>query len=154
MPPIPHKNRLRGTAIKLGTTYICTQNIEESLHFYKLLLQQEPLYCNGDRWIAFDCGNQLALYNKKYDEKLLKESDEVHFNQAYIDDFWKEDPCKKNNIIILNFEVEDLKSEHQRIRQLGIGTVSEIMYVNVHSPYYYFNVTDPDGNLLEITGNY
>lgn len=154
MPPIPHKNRLRGTAIKLGTTYICTQNIEESLHFYKLLLQQEPLYCNGDRWIAFDCGNQLALYNKKYDEKLLKESDEVHFNQAYIDDFWKEDPRKKNNIIILNFEVEDLKSEHQRIRQLGIGKVSEIMYVNVRSPYYYFNVTDPDDNLLEITGNY
>ena len=140
--------------MKLGTTYICTQDIEKSLHFYKLLLQQEPLYCNADRWIAFDCGNHLALYNKKYDEKLLKESDEVHFNQAYIDDFWKEDPCKKNNIIILNFEVEDLKSEHQRIRQLGIGTVSEIMYVNVHSPYYYFNVTDPDGNLLEITGNY
>ena len=125
--------------MKLGTTYICVQDIEKSLHFYKLLLQQEPLYCNGDRWIAFDCGNQLALYNKKYDEKLLKESDEVHFNQAYIDDFWKEDPCKKNNIIILNFEVEDLKSEHQRIRELGIGKVSEIMYVNVHSPYYYFN---------------
>ena len=51
--------------------------------------------------------------------------------------------------------MEDLKSEHQRIRQLGIGKVSEIMYVNVRSPYYYyFNVTDPDGNLLEITGNY
>ena len=49
MPPIPHKNRLRGTAMKLGTTYICVQDIEKSLHFYKLLLQQEPLYCSGDR---------------------------------------------------------------------------------------------------------
>ncbi len=26
--------------------------------------------------------------------------------------------------------------------------------VNVHMPYYYFNLTDPDGNTLEITGNY
>ena len=27
------------------------------------------------------------------------------------------------------------------------------MYVNVHMPYYSFNVIDPDGNILEITGN-
>ena len=140
--------------MRLGTTYICVEDMEKSLNFYKLLLQKEPLYCNDDRWIAFDCGNQLALYNKKYDEKLIKESNEIHFNQAYIDDFFKEDEYKKNNIVIFNFEVEDLKSEYQRINQLGIGKVSEIMYVNVHMPYYYFNVIDPDGNILEITSNY
>lgn len=26
------------------------------------------------------------------------------------------------------------------------------MYVNVHMPYWYFNIIDPDGNTLEITG--
>ena len=140
--------------MRLGTTYICVEDMEKSLNFYKLLLQKEPLYCNDDRWIAFDCGNQLALYNKKYDEKLIKESYEIQFNQAYIDDFFKEDKYKKNNIVIFNFEVKDLKSEYQRIKSLGIGKVSEIMYVNVHMPYYYFNVIDPDGNILEITGNY
>lgn len=140
--------------MRLGTTYICVEDMEKSLNFYKLLLQKEPLYCNDDRWIAFDCGNQLALYNKKYDEKLIKESNEIQFNQAYIDDFFKEDKYKKNNIVIFNFEVKDLKSEYQRIKSLGIGKVSEIMYVNVHMPYYYFNVIDPDGNILEITGNY
>lgn len=140
--------------MRLGTTYICVEDMEKSLNFYRMLLQKEPLYCNDDRWIAFDCGNQLALYNKKYDEKLIKESNEIYFNQAYIDDFFKEDKYKKNNIVIFNFEVEDLKSEYQRIKSLGIGKVSEIMYVNVHMPYYYFNVIDPDGNILEITGNY
>ena len=140
--------------MRLGTAYICVADMETSLHFYKMLLQMEPSHCNDDRWIAFDCGNQLALYNKKYDEELMKESNEVHFNQAYIDDFFKEDEYKMNNIVIFNFEVEDLKSEHHRISSLGIGEVSEIMYVNVHRPYYYFNVTDPDGNILEITGNY
>ena len=140
--------------MRLGTTYICVEDMEKSLNFYRMLLQKEPLYCNDDRLIAFDCGNQLALYNKKYDEKLIKESNEIHFNQAYIDDFFKEDKYKKNNIVIFNFEVEDLKSEYQRIKSLGIGKVSEIMYVNVHMPYYYFNVIDPDGNILEITGNY
>ena len=140
--------------MRLGTTYICVEDMEKSLNFYRMLLQKEPLQCNDDRWIAFDCGNQLALYNKKYDEKLIKESNEIHFNQDYIDDFFKEDKYKKNNIVIFNFEVEDLKSEYQRIKSLGIGKVSEIMYVNVHMPYYYFNVIDPDGNILEITGNY
>lgn len=60
----------------------------------------------------------------------------------------------KNNIVIFNFEVDDLKAEYQRIKGLSIGEVSEILYVNVHMPYYYFNIIDPDGNVLEITGNY
>lgn len=140
--------------MKLGTTYICVEDMKKSLNFYRAILQQEPLYCNDDRWIAFDCGNQLALYNKKYDEKLLKESDKIHFNQAYLDEFYREEDSKKNNIIILNFEVDDLKTEYERIKNLNIGDVSEIMYVNVHMPYYYFNVVDPDGNVLEIAGNY
>ena len=59
-----------------------------------------------------------------------------------------------NNIVILNFEVEDLKFEMDRIKKLKIGEVSEIMYVNVHMPYWYFNVKDPDGNILEISGKY
>lgn len=25
-----------------------------------------------------------------------------------------------------------------------------MMYVNVHLPYWYFNIKDPDGNILEI----
>ncbi|NBK97446.1 MAG: VOC family protein [Erysipelotrichia bacterium] len=141
--------------MKLDTTYICVNDMEKSLNFYNLLLQTKPLYCNDDRWATYDCGNQISLYNRKYDEKLLKEeSNDIHFNQSYIDDFLKENNSHKNNIVILNFTVEDLKSEYERITLLGIGKVSEIMYVNVHMPYYYFNVIDPDGNVLEITGNY
>ena len=47
-----------------------------------------------------------------------------------------------------------MKSEYKRLKDLNIGEVSDIMYVNVHMPYYYFNIIDPDGNILEITGNY
>lgn len=59
----------------------------------------------------------ISLYNRKYDEKLIKETDLIHFNQAYLDDFNKLDSPKKNNVVILNFEVDDLKEEyklHQR----------------------------------------
>lgn len=140
--------------MKLGVTYICVEDMEKSLLFYKMILQQEPLYCNDDRWIVFDCGNKIALYNKKYDEELINRSNEIHFNQAYIDNFNKEDSSKKNNIVIFNYEVGDLKAEYERIKSLELGEISEIMYVNVHAPYYYFNVIDPDGNILEITGHF
>jgi len=39
------------------------------------------------------------------------------------------------------------------MKSLGIE-VSDIMYVHIHRPYWYFNVQDPDGNILEITGQY
>jgi len=52
----------------------------------------------------------------------------------------------------LNFEVENLEAEYKRLKALSIGEISEILYVNVHRPYYYFNIIDPDGNVLEITG--
>ncbi len=60
----------------------------------------------------------------------------------------------KNNLMILNFEVEDLRQEFQRLKELEIGKMSEMMYVNVHMPYWYFNIEDPDGNTIEITGKY
>ena len=124
--------------------------MKKSMNFYELLLQSKPLYANDDRWVTFDCGNSISLYNKGFDEKILEKACEECFNQAYIDDFYKEDSDKKNNIIILNFEVENLKSEYVRLKSLNIGEVSQMMYVNVHHPYWYFNIKDPDGNILEI----
>lgn len=35
---------------------------------------------------------------------------------------------------------------------LILGKVSDLMYVNIHMPYWYFNIEDPDGNIIEITG--
>lgn len=138
--------------MKLGTTYICVKDIKKSLSFYSLLLQEEPIYSNDDRWITFGCG--ISLYNHSYDEKLIGKTPAEHFNQAYIDDFYEDKSAPKNNIVIFNFIVDDLKAEYERIKKLNIGEVSDLMYVNVHSPYWYFNLIDPDGNTLEITGEY
>lgn len=113
-------------------------------------MQQEPVYVNDDRWITFACGNVISLYNKRYDENLLKSISDECFNQAYIKDCYKEDLEKKNNIIILNFEVDNLKLAYERLKSLNIGEVSQLMYVNVHLPYWYFNMKDPDGNVIEI----
>ena len=136
----------------LGTMYIFVGDIKKSIEFYKLLLQEEPWHANDDRWVQFS--NKIALYNKAYDEKIIGQEPSERFNQAYIDDFYKNTGVPKNNLVVFNFKVDDLNYEYQRLKNLNIGEVSELMYVNVHMPYWYFNIIDPDGNVLEITGPY
>ena len=138
--------------MKLGTAYIYVSDIKKSVDFYSKLLQEKPLKANDDRWIQFS--NKIALYNKAYDAEIIGKTPDEKFNQAYIDEFFRDTGERKNNIVVFNFDVEDLKSEHIRLKELNIGVVSDLMYVNVHMPYWYFNIIDPDGNTLEITGKY
>jgi len=136
----------------LGTVYIYVNDLKKSIDFYSKLLQEKPLKSNDDRWVQFS--NKIALYNKLYDAKIIGKEPSDRFNKAYIDEFFRDVGEMKNNLVVFNFEVDDLKSEYDRLKGLNIGEVSEMMYVNVHMPYWYFNIIDPDGNTLEITGKY
>ena len=140
--------------MKLGTTYINVSDMKRSIDFYKRLLQIEPTGKNRDRWATFECGCNLSLYNRKYDEALIR-SPENHdaFNFPYIAMLSRKESAKSNNVVVLNFIVDDLESEYERVKALKIGTVSELMYIGVNVPYWYFTVTDPDGNIIEITAD-
>ena len=141
--------------LRLACTYLKVENMEKSINFYKALLEIEPTFTNSNRWVMFNCGNNLALYNRYYDIDMINKNDDldVHFNKAYLD-FVQSEQSKSGNSFILNFGVEDLYKEYNRIKKLGIGEVSEIMYVNITMPYYFFMINDPDGNVIEIAGNY
>ena len=138
--------------MRLGTFYIKTKDIKRSARFYEKLLGEEPVFRNGDRWVQF--GSFIALYDPSYDREIIKDSASERFNQAYIDDFRRDAGERKNNIITINLVSDDLNEEYERLKGLNIGPVSELMYVNVFMPYWYFNITDPDGNTVEITGKY
>ena len=138
--------------MKLGTTYIYVKDLRKSIEFYSKLLQENPLTANDDRWVQFS--NKIALYNKAFDAGIIGKEPSERFNQAYIEEFYKDTGMPKNNLVVFNFEVDDLKEEYERLKKENIGEISELMYVNVHMPYWYFNIIDPDGNTLEITGKY
>lgn len=138
--------------MRLGTTYIYVSDIKKSVDFYSKLLQEKPLKANDDRWVQFS--NKIALYNKSYDARIIGKDPSERFNKAYINEFFRDTGEMKNNLVVFNFDVDDLKSEYIRLKQLNIGEVSEMMYVNVHMPYWYFNIIAPDGNTLEITGKF
>lgn len=124
--------------MKLSTIYVIVRDIEKSTDFYRKLLQEEPIYHNDERWVQFS--NFIALYNKNYDKKFINDKSSERFNEAYIKDFAADKGVPENNIVIFNFEVENLFFEYKRLKDLEIGDVSDLMYVNVHMPYWYFNI--------------
>ena len=133
--------------MELVCTYIESENFEKTVEFYNKVLQIEPNEFCANRWVKFECSNKLSIYNRKYDEDKINN---INYNEAYIKDFNKLKSEKKNNIVTFNFYTDNLKEEYTRIQNLDLGQVSKIMYVNIVEPYYYFNISDPDGNVLEI----
>jgi transcriptional regulator with XRE-family HTH domain len=51
-----------------------------------------------------------------------------------------------------NFSVPCLRSEHTRLKALNIGRISAIF--QAYPGYSFFNIYDPEGNTIEITGAY
>jgi len=142
--------------MELGSFYIVTKNyhsFKETIEFYKNILEEEPYLYNEARWVEFK-KFKLSVYCEEYDQKLIHEAENIdkHFNKAYLDNFGKEGSLK-NNAIIINLYCENLNHEYKRLKKLGIK-VSEFMRVHTTNLYWYFNAYDPNGNVIEITGNY
>ena len=137
--------------MKLYSTYIETDKFDEVVEFYEKIFQVKGNIYTKNRWIEFDFGNKLAIYNKLYDEKKIKSEDlKDCYNDEYIKNFNIDRGEKKNNIVTFNFYTSNLKEEYNRIKKLNVCNMSEIMYVNITEPYYYFNIYDPEGNAIEI----
>ena len=85
--------------MELYCTYIETNKFKEVVDFYEKILQIKPNLYTKDRWVEFECGNKLSIYNRKFDEDKIKNKNNVNYNEAYIKDFNKEQDRKLNNII-------------------------------------------------------
>ncbi len=140
--------------MELYSTYIETDKFDEVVEFYEKIFQTKGNIYTKNRWIEFDFENKLAIYNRLYDEKKIKnENLKDCYNDEYIKNFNIDRGEKKNNIVTFNFYTSNLKEEYERIKKINICNMSEIMYVNITEPYYYFNIFDPEGNTIEICSN-
>ncbi len=139
--------------LELGSTYLIVKDMEKSIAFYEALLNMKVSTQNFDRWAQFNFGSCIALYNPKYDEELIEKGEnlEEYFSKEYMD-YYTNRQINYGNNFVLNFYIDDLNAEYERIKKLNIGKVTDIMYLNIKSPYYHFLLEDPDGNTIEITG--
>jgi lactoylglutathione lyase len=142
--------------LELGATYITVKNMAVSLEFYTQLFETPPTHNIENRWVQFNLnGGTLALYDRSYDQKIIDENKDVdaHFDAAYLHYFNSESILYGNNIV-LNLSTNDLQKEYERLQSLSLGLLSNIQFVNIAFPYYFFILEDPDGNKIDITGAY
>ena len=140
----------------LGSVYLIVRDFNKSVIFYEKLLEMKVTSKNMERFAQFVFeGHNIAILNGYFDNQNPELT--IHKGQYVekFDNLVAIAEVKNTNKFVLNFWVEDLEKERERIINLNISDlVTMIKYVNNVMPYYYFQVADLDGNAIEITGQY
>mgnify|MGYP003481016780 CR=1 FL=1 len=127
-------NNLRPQKLHLGSIYLIARDFEKSVSFYEKLLSMTVSTRN--------CGNKFAEFF--FDDQCIAIMNENNLPGHHYE--------AGDYKFVLNFWVDDLRKEYCRLRELNIGTMTEIR--KVHESYFYFHIFDPDDNVCEITGMY
>lgn len=140
----------------LGSIYLIVRDFNKSLDFYEKLLEMNVTSKNMDRFAQFEFnGHNISIMNGYFDNRNPELT--IHKGQYVekFDNLVAISESKNTNKFVLNFWVDDLEKERARIINLNISDlVTKVKYVNNVMPYYYFQVADPDDNVIEITGHY
>lgn len=131
VPAEKNKNSLH-----LGTVYLVVKDFEKSVDFYEKFLgtKVENRCRSGNKFVKFFIDSKcISLMNENNIEGHCTNLDSPY---KFVQNYW----------------VEDLTMEHERVKSLNIGKVTEIL--EAYPTYYYFHLTDPDNNIIEITGGY
>ena len=122
--------------LHLGTVYLVVKDFEKSIEFYeKFLGTKVDNRCrSGNKFVKFYIDNKcISLMNENNIEGHCTDLDSPY---KFVQNYW----------------VEDLTMEHERVKSLNIGNVTEIL--EAYPTYHYFHLTDPDNNIIEVTGGY
>jgi len=120
--------------LHLGSVYLIVKNFQKSIDFYEKLLSMRVSTTRPNVFTEFYFDNQNI--------SLMNETNLPGHNTTGGGD----------NKFVLNFWIEQLAPEYERIKSLNIGRMTEIR--NAHTDYWYFCVYDPDNNEIEINGGY
>jgi len=115
--------------------YLIVQDFRLSINFYEQLLNRRATILGDGRFAQFRFNGNCIL---------------SIMSQNHLGRTGKMEPLPHK--FALNLWTIDLTKEHARISSLNIGPFTEIS--STHPSYYYFNLVDPDYNLIEITGEY
>ena len=142
--------------MRYGSIYLVVKDFDKSVSFYEKVFDMKVSAVNGKRFAIFNYeGLNLCIMNGYYDrENPSQVVTKGEYWEIYDDQSEIADSINTRKVFI-NLGVEDLEAECNRIKELGIATqMTAIRFINVFSPYWYFTFMDPDGNPIEITGNY
>ena len=140
----------------LGSIYLIVNDFEKSIAFYEALLQMPVTSKNMNRFAQFMFeGHNISLMNGHFDsdnpDKVVHKGE----HSEKMDSLKSIVLAPNTHKFVLNFWDEDLRREHERLKALNISeNLTGVKYVYNVAPYYYFQLTDPDENVIEVTGAY
>lgn len=141
----------------LGSIYLIVNDFARSVDFYEKLLEMPVTATNKTRFAQFQFeGHNISLMNGHYDAGHPEVMTHRGNGDVTPDDMRQRALAVNTHKFVLNFWHEDLRAEHGRLRGLSITEhITPVCSVSSGGdPYYYFQLTDPDGNILEVTGDY
>lgn len=140
----------------LSSVYLVVEDFGKSLAFYQKLLQVPPGSVHDDRFAVFVSeGTTFSLLNAHYDHEHPERIVRRGMNPQQFPDYPAIASAKNAHKVVLNFWTKDLRMEHARLLALGLAAeISPIQYLRARAPYYFFVLTDPDDNLIEVAGEY
>ena len=140
----------------LGSIYLIARDFHKSITFYEKLLDRPVTAQNMERFAMFMHNEQcLAIMNAYFDTRNPGKTIYKGTYTPAFDELPAIAETENTRKIVLNFCCEDLTAEHQRITGLDLSeNLTSIKYVYNVAPYYYFQLDDPDGNVIEVTGAY
>lgn len=126
--------RSEATALRWGL-YLIVKDFGKSIDFYEKLLCKPAHIIGSNRFaqFRFDGKCWLSIMNEQH----LPGHDYTGTGDRKF---------------TLNLWTKDIHLEHQRVKDLNIGNMTEI--IQKYTNYCFFNLTDPDDNVIEITGGY
>lgn len=121
----------KNTSLRFGM-YIIVKNFESSINFYENLLGIHASIIGENRFAQFFFDNTcIAVMNEAH---LQGHDYSGNGDHKFAFNFW----------------TENLTAEHKRVKSLCIGETTDI--IQAYANYHFFNVYDPDRNVIEITG--
>ena len=122
--------------LHLGSIYLVVKDFEKSVAFYEKFfgMNVSDRCRSGNKFVEFYIDNKcISLMNE---DNLVGHCTSLEGDYKFVQNYW----------------VEDLRAEHERVKALQIGEVTEIL--EAYPTYHYFHMRDPDNNVIEITGTY
>lgn len=131
-----YEDKVNKNPLHLGSIYLIVKDFEKSVEFYeKFLNVNAGDRCrSGNKFIEFYFDNKcISLMNEN---NLIGHCTDLNSPYKFVQNYW----------------VEDLLTEYERVKSLNIGKITEIR--QAYPTYSYFHLTDPDNNIIEVTGGY
>lgn len=132
----PIEENVNENPLHLGSVYLVVKDFERAVAFYESFfgIESDGRCRSGNKFVNFYIdGKCISLMNES---NLIGHCTDPDSPYKFVQNYW----------------VEDLALEYKRVKELNIGNVTEIRQAN--PAYYYFHLTDPDNNIIEITGGY